>query len=98
MPERWCIVTVTDGDGRRHSIDVKAASTYDAAQLFVTHAGGNPQAGLPALTLNTVFEVIVSRKVHEVKGDALQRWISERREEWKGPRGLLFKQRPSLAD
>ena len=30
---RWCTVTVTDQDGRRHSIDVQATSTFDAAHL-----------------------------------------------------------------
>jgi len=32
---RWCTVTVTDQDGRRHRVDVEATSTFDAAQLFV---------------------------------------------------------------
>ena len=34
-PMRWCTVTVTDQDGRRHRVDVEATSTFDAAQLFV---------------------------------------------------------------
>jgi len=40
MPEHWCTVTVTDANGRRHSLDVIASSTYDAAHLYVTHAKG----------------------------------------------------------
>jgi len=43
-----------------------------------------------------MFEVTVNGKVHKVSGAKLQRWIMKRREEWKGPRGLLFKQRPIL--
>jgi hypothetical protein len=50
MPERWCAVTITDTDGRRYSVDVRASSTYDAAHLFVTHAKENLQAGFQRLT------------------------------------------------
>ena len=35
---KWCTVTVTEPDGRRHSLDVLAESTYDAAHLFVVEA------------------------------------------------------------
>ena len=35
---RWCTVTITDPDGRRHSVDVQATSTFDAAHLFVVEA------------------------------------------------------------
>jgi hypothetical protein len=97
MPERWCTVTVTDADGRRHSLDVIASSTYDAAHLYVTHAKAQPQAGLPVPTLATVFEVVNGGKVYTVEGAALQRWIVQRRQEWKGPRGLLFSRRPTLS-
>jgi hypothetical protein len=97
MPERWCTVTVTDADGRRHSLDVIASSTYDAAHLYVTHAKEQPQSGLPAPTLATVFEVVNGGKVYTVEGAALQRWIVQRRQEWKGPRGLLFSRRPTLS-
>src|SRR5580658_1431745 len=64
MPEHWCTVTVTDANGRRHSLDVIASSTYDAAHLYVTHAKAQPQAGLPAPTLATVFEVVNGGKVY----------------------------------
>ena len=96
MPERWCIVTVTDRYGRRHSLDVLAFSTYDAAHLYVTHARAQPQSGLPIPNLTTVFEVVNGGKVYTVEGTALQRWIEQRRQEWKGPRGLLFSRRPTL--
>jgi hypothetical protein len=42
---RWCTVTVTDQDGRRHSVDVQATSTFDAAHLFVVEAKRLPPAG-----------------------------------------------------
>jgi hypothetical protein len=35
-------VTVTDGDGKRYSVDVNADSSYDAAHLYLTHVRGNP--------------------------------------------------------
>jgi hypothetical protein len=38
MGERWCTVTVIEEFGRRHSVDVLASSTFDAAHIFVTHA------------------------------------------------------------
>ena len=79
-------------------MDVQASSTFDTAHLFVTHAKGNPASGLPPLDRETVFEILIQGKVHSVLGDALQRWIERRRHEWKGPRGLLFAQRPNLID
>lgn len=93
---RWCTVTVIDPGGRRHSLDVLADSTYDAAHLFVVEAKKERAAGLPKPTLATVFEVVADGKVYQVAGTALQRWIVERRQKLKGPRGYLFAQRPGL--
>ncbi|MCU1324999.1 MAG: hypothetical protein JWN34_369 [Bryobacterales bacterium] len=97
---RWATVTVVDEKGRRHSMDVQADSSFDAAHLFLVGAK-NWQSGIvpeppPMPTLQTVFEVVVDGKVHRVEGAALQRWIVKRREEMKGPRGYLFSQRPTL--
>jgi hypothetical protein len=75
---------------------VLASSTYDAAHLYVAHAKAQPSASLPVPTLATVFEVVIDGRVHRVQGAALQRWITRRRQEWKGPRGFLFSQRPTL--
>ena len=95
MPARWCTVTVTDEQGRRHSLDVQACSTFDAAHLYVVRAKSHP-AELPIPTVATVFEVVTAGRVYRVEGAALQRWILRRREDWKGPKGFLFKQRPTL--
>jgi hypothetical protein len=93
----WATVTVTDRTGKRYSLDVEAESTYDAAHLFLTKAKEHIiREPLPIPSLETMFEVTVNGKVHKVSGAILQRWIMKRREEWKGPRGLLFKQRPIL--
>jgi hypothetical protein len=96
VPERWGTVTVTDDPGRRHSLDVQASSTYDAAHLYVAHVKTNTATQFPVPTLATVFEVVTAGRVYYVKGAALQRWIAERRQEWKGPKGFLFSQRPTL--
>ena len=83
-------------DGRRHSVDVLADSTYDAAHLFVVEAKQKRAVGLPPVTTATVFEVVTGGKVYRVAGTALQRWIVERRQNWNGPKGYLFRKRPGL--
>jgi len=93
---RWCTVTVIDPDGRRHSLDLLADSTYDAAHLFVVEAKKERAIVLPIPTLATVFEVVADGKVYHVSGAALQRWIAERRQKLNGPKGYLFGQRPGL--
>ena len=93
---RWCTVTVTDQDGRRHSLDVQATSTFDAAHLYVAEAKKERAVGMPKPTLATVFEVVANGKVYRVAGDALQRWIVERRQKWNGPKGYMFTKRPGI--
>src|ERR1043165_1710863 len=93
---RLMALTVTDPEGRRHSVDVIADSTYDAAHLSVVEAKQKRQVGLPKSTLDTIFEVVTGGKVFRVAGAALQRWIVERREKWKGPKGYFFRKRPGL--
>jgi hypothetical protein len=62
----------------------------------VCHTKDHPEKGLPRPTLATEFEVVIDAKVFRVEGMALQRWIVKRREDLKGPKGMLFKQRPML--
>ena len=95
---KWCTVTVTDGDGKRYSVDVNADSSYDAAHLYLTHVRGNPSCGLPIPTTSTLFEVVTGGRIHSVPGTRLKKWIENRRQEWRGPRGLLFSQRPMIGD
>lgn len=76
---------------------MEAESTYDAAHLFLTKAKEHViREPLPIPSLETVFEVTVNGRVHKVPASKFQRWILRRREEWKGPRGMLFNQRPTL--
>jgi hypothetical protein len=89
-------VTVVDPEGRRHSVDVLAESTYDAAHLFVVEAKKERSVGLPKPTTATVFEVVTDGKVYRVAGTALHRWIVKRRQSWNGPKGFMFCKRPGL--
>jgi hypothetical protein len=93
---KWCTVTITDANGRRHSLDLFADSTYDAAHLYVVEAKKERAVGLPRPTLATVFEVVVNGQAYRVAGVALQRWIVERRQRWNGTKGYLFTKRPGL--
>jgi hypothetical protein len=95
---KWCTVTVTDGGGKRYSLDVNADSSYDAAYLYLTHVRGNPGCGLPIPTTSTLFEVVTQGSIHRVPGARLKKWIENRRQESRGPRGLLFSQRPMIGD
>ena len=88
-------MTVTDADGRRHSPDVLADSTHDAAHLYVVEAKQERGVGWPKLTL-TVFEVVTGGKIYRVAGSALQRWIVERHQSWSGPKGYLVTKRLGL--
>ncbi|MBX7134001.1 MAG: hypothetical protein K1X67_15115 [Fimbriimonadaceae bacterium] len=95
---KWCTVSVTDSEGRRYSLDVLAASSFDAAHLYVTHVAGNPACGLPVPSVETRFDVVAGGRIHRVSGTALKGWIEKRRWERKGPRGMLFKQRPMISE
>jgi hypothetical protein len=68
VPEKWCTVTVTDDQGRRHSLDLQAASTFDAAHVYVCHVKEHPERGHPCPTLATLFEVVIESKVYRVEG------------------------------
>ena len=95
---KWCTVTVADGDGKRYSLDVNADSSYDAAHLYLTHVLSHPGCGFPIPTTSTQFEVVTGGRIHRVPGVRLRTWTEHRRQEWKGPRGQLFRQRPMIGD
>jgi hypothetical protein len=56
----------------------------------------NPGTRFPPPTLTTIFEAVETCRVYRVMGAALQRLISARRQELKGPKGFPFSQRPTL--
>jgi hypothetical protein len=92
----WCTVTVIDPDGRRHSLDVLADSSYDAAHLFFAHAKAHRGSGLPIPTPETVFELTAKGRVHTVVGAKLREWILRERTQRKGPQGYMFGKRPTM--
>ena len=47
---------------------------------------------------NGKFEVVAGGRILRVDGARLKKWIENRRYEWKGPRGMLFSQRPMIGD
>jgi hypothetical protein len=77
---------------------VSADSSYDAAHLYLTQVRGNPGCGLPIPTTSTEFEVVTGGRIHNVEGARLKKWIENRRQDWKGPRRLLFARTPMIED
>ena len=92
----WCTVTVVDPDGRRHSLDVLADSSYDAAHIFLTHSKTHRGSGLPIPTPETIFEVTAKGRVYKVIGARLRQWIATERTRRNGPSGYLFSKRPTM--
>jgi len=92
----WCTVTVVDPDGRRHSLDVLADSSYDAAHIFLTHAKADRRSGLPIPTADSIFEVTAKGCVHKVLGAKLREWIARERTQRKGPSGYMFAKRATM--
>jgi hypothetical protein len=81
---KWCTVTVKDGEGKRYSLDVDAASSYHAAHLYLTHVRSNPVCGMPIPTAATSFEGVTDGRILRVPGAQLKEWIEKRRTEWNG--------------
>jgi hypothetical protein len=97
---RWATVTVTDSTGERHSVDVQAESTYDAAHLYLLHCHRTEKAMFPNRpplpTVESTFEVSCEGKLYQVRGKDLQAWILKQKAELKGAQAFRFSQRPSL--
>ena len=89
-------MTVSDPDGRRHSLDVLADSSYDAAHLFFVHAKTHRGSGRPVPTATTVFEVVANGRIYKVTGAKLRDWIQRERTLRKGPQGYMFSKRPVM--
>jgi hypothetical protein len=41
---------------------------------------------------------VIGGRIHHVQGARLKKWIENRRQEWKGPKGVLFSQQPRIGD
>jgi hypothetical protein len=92
----WCTVTVVDPNGRRHSLDVLADSSYDAAHIFFTHAKTHRGSGLPIPAAETIFEIAAKGRIYKVTGGKLRDWILRERTRRNGPQGYLFAKRPVM--
>ena len=95
----WCAGTLVHRDSDRAAgiawvCRRQAHATQPIYSSF--HAKTNPALQLPIPTLATAFEVVAAGRFYCVKGTALQKWILQKQQEWKGPKGLLFSQRPTL--
>jgi hypothetical protein len=93
---RWCTVTVTDAEGRRHSVDVQATSSFDAAHLYVVEAKKERAVGLPKPTLATVFEVVTAGRVYPRDGSRAGALNCGKAEGLESAESYLFRRRPRL--
>ena len=74
MPPRRCAVTVTDLSGIRHSVDVEAASVYEAAAVALQALRASPWAGAIGPATSLVVEVFEPAVRHTVTVRQLQQW------------------------
>ena len=74
MPPRQCTVTITDLSGIRHSVDVEAASVYEAAALAIQALRASPWAGAIGPATSLVVEVCEPAVRHTVTVRQLQQW------------------------
>ena len=87
---------IIDPDGRRHSLDVLADSSYDAAHIFFTHATAHRGSGLPTPNRETTFEIAANGRIYKVTGVKLRDWILREGMRRNGPQGYLFSKRPVM--
>jgi hypothetical protein len=65
------LATVVDPDGRRHSLDVLADSSYGAAHIFFAHAKPHGRCALSVPTAETIFEIASKGRIYQVPGAKL---------------------------
>jgi hypothetical protein len=77
MPALRCLVSVTDGDGIRHSVSVRGSSLFEAAAAGVAAFKAEKWAA-GALTPNAIIRVEVPPPpvVHDVPLRAIERWAN----------------------
>jgi hypothetical protein len=79
VAERWCAVTVRDGKGVPHTIEVLARSLFHAASIYIgTALGKSPGQNLPLPNAETIFEVrpIGEERIYRVLGKRVQTWAN----------------------
>jgi hypothetical protein len=97
---RWCTVTVTDADGTRHSIDVRAESTFDGTNLYVVTAKTQqalpPPSRIPVPTVATIFEVWQNGKSSRCAEPHCGAGSPSDDRSWAVREGPLFRERPGI--
>ena len=89
---RTCRVTVTGLDGVSHSVEIQAASLYEAASAALTAFRQQPGWATDALTPNARFRVEVQHPptVHDVPLKAIEQW---RRSPTTSPKDYFMKRK-----
>ena len=89
---RTCVVSFTDSDGVRHSVEVAAESLYEAAALAIAdlgrHAWVDDQE--PGTTTKLAISVKPPATTHEVRIRQLEKWTATTA---KSPHETLLKSR-----
>lgn len=89
MPQRKCLVSITDVEGVRHSVEVTAGSVFEAAAEAVDIFKGEGWAA-DALTPTAKLRIEVQTPVvvHDVPLPAVERWV---RSPTTSPKDYLMK-------
>jgi hypothetical protein len=75
---RICVVSFCDPDGIRHSVEVSAASLFEAAALALKEfrTSSLADAAKPALATRLVVTVKAPGTEHELTVQQLERWVN----------------------
>ena len=78
VPARTCIVSFTDADEMKHSVEVAAGSLYEAAALGLKafRSSSLPDATKPGVATRLVVAVKAPGTEHEVTVRRLQEWLN----------------------
>jgi hypothetical protein len=73
---RTCVVTFTDSEGIRHSVEVTASTLYEAAALAINEfrrCGFTSNAPGPATRLTVAVKIPITS--HEVQWSKIEAWL-----------------------
>ncbi len=87
---KWCTVTVTDGEGKRYSLDIQADSSFDAAHLLLNARQSEPGLRLPDTNYGDAVRSRYRRKRSSCPGTPIERMDREETARIRRPAGLPF--------
>ena len=92
VPPRACRVTVAEADGCRHTIDITAASLYEAAAIGLRTFRQYPWGAAALRAPGATIEVVVCgpSETHQVPVGRVERWL---RTPPRSPKEKLLKDR-----